>query len=90
LPSRYGLPQDDWVRVELVEADIEIGFRLIEMVEIWPDEAVRLVVEAEGVYERALARIARLQPGVRSNFGPLVGELRRAIDLARQPKRGVA
>jgi len=88
LPSRYGLIQDHWVRVELTEADIEIGFRLIEQVESWPAEAARLVADAEAVYADVLARLARLEPPLRSNFEPLVGELRRAIDLAL-PKPGV-
>ena len=90
MPSRYGLRQDHWVRVELVEADIEIGFRLIELAEVWPEETARLVAEAERVYAEVVERIARLQPGMRSNFAPLVGELRRAIDMVLQARRGAA
>jgi hypothetical protein len=82
LPSHYGLTPDRWVRVEMVEADIEIGFRLIELVESWPAAAGRLVADAEGVYADVLARLARLEPPVRANFEPLVAELRRAIDVA--------
>ena len=74
----------------MVEADIEIGFRLIEMVESCPEEQGRLVADAERAYADVLARAARLQPAVRSNFEPLVAELRRAIDAAGVSKRGVA
>ena len=71
----------------MVEADIEIGFRLIELVDSWPAAGERLVSDAEGVYAEVLARIAGLDPAVRTNFAPLVAELRRAIDGASTKRR---
>ena len=65
-----------------MEADLEIGFCLVDLVESYPAEAARLVANAEEVYADVLARIHRLHAPERSNFEPLVTELRRAIDLA--------
>jgi hypothetical protein len=69
----------------LVEADIEIGFQLVDMLESWPAEESRLAAAIEGVYADVIARVNRLQPSERENFEPLVTELRRAIDLALPP-----
>ena len=68
-----------------MEADIEIGFRLVDLVDSWPAETARLVADAEEVYADVLARLNRLQPAERENFEPLVAELRRAIDIALPP-----
>ena len=88
MPCRYGTAPDHRVSVELVEADIEIGFCLVDLVESCPADAARLVANAEEVYEDALSRITRLEPAERSSFEPLVTELRRAIDLALPPPPG--
>jgi hypothetical protein len=72
----------------LVEADIEIGFSLVDLAESCPADALRLVANAEEVYEDARTRLTRLNDSERSNFEPLVGELRRAIDLALAPPSG--
>jgi hypothetical protein len=71
-----------------VGADIEIGFRPVDLVESCPADAARLVANAEEVYQDALSRLIRLEPAERSNFQPLVTELRRAIGLALQPPSG--
>ena len=68
--------------VELVEADIEIGFQLVDMLEAWPEERCRLAAAVEDVYAGVLARVERLQASERRNFEPLIREFRRAIDLA--------
>jgi hypothetical protein len=68
--------------VELAEADIEIGFRLVDLVESNPSKAARVVAEADEVCEDALSRLNRLKPSERESFGPLLAEVRRAIDLA--------
>ena len=88
MPCRYGTAPDHRVSVELVEADIEIGFCLVDLVESCPAEAARLVANAEEVYEDVVTRLTRLEPSEQSNFEPLVTELRRAIDLALQPPSG--
>ena len=88
MPCRYGTAPDHRVSVELVEADIEIGFCLVDLVESCPADAARLVANAEEVYDDVLARLTRLEPAERSNFQPLVTELRRAIDLALPASAG--
>ena len=82
MPCRYGSTPDHRVRVEMVEADLEIGFSLIDMVETFPGDRTRLVADAEQVYAGIFARLNRFEPAQRENFEPLVRELRRAIDLA--------
>jgi hypothetical protein len=67
-----------------VEADIEIGFCLVDSVEAWPANAHRLVSDAEEVYADAIGRLNRLHPSEREKLQPLITELRRAIDLARR------
>jgi hypothetical protein len=52
----------------LAEADIEIGFCLIDLVESCPAEATRLVANAEEVYADVRARINRLQPSSARTF----------------------
>ena len=81
MPCRYGSTPDHRVRIEMVEADLEIGFSLIDMVETFPGDRARLVADAEEVYTDLLGRLNRFEPGQRENFEPLVKELRRAIDL---------
>ncbi len=85
MPCRYGSTPDHRVRVELVEADFEIGFCLVDMMESFPAETARLLADAEEVYAGILGRLTSLQPAQRENFEPLIGELRRAIDLAAPP-----
>ncbi len=85
MPCRYGSTPDHRVRVELVEADIEIGFCLVDMMESFPTETARLLADAEEVYVGILGRLNSLPPAQRENFEPLIGELRRAIDLAAPP-----
>ena len=85
MPCRYGSTPEHRVLVELVEADIEIGFRLVDVLESWPEETSRLRAAIEDVYAGVLERVNRLQPSERENFEPLVTELRRAINLALPP-----
>lgn len=69
----------------MAEADIEIGFQLVDMLESWHGETSRLVAAIEDVYAAVVARVNRLKLSERENFAPLVAELRRAIDLALPP-----
>jgi hypothetical protein len=85
LPCRYGSTPERRIVVEMVEADIEIGFRLVDVLESWPAEKSRLAAAIEDVYADVLARLDRLQTSERESFGPLVTELRRAINLALPP-----
>jgi hypothetical protein len=78
----------DRIRQELIEADVEQGFSLVDMAE---EEAVlgnyegvsRIVQAAERVLQDIEQRLAPLQDIDAYPFRPLVGELRRAIESAR-------
>ena len=82
MPCRYGTSPDHRVRVELVEADLEIGFSLVDLLESCPEQTARLVSDAEEIYQDVLTRLQRFEAAERQPFEPLVKELRRAIDLA--------
>jgi hypothetical protein len=86
MPCRYGSSPEHRVRVELVEADLEIGFNLVDLGECNPADSIRLLADAEQVYRDILGRLKRLQPSEECKFQPLVTELRRAIDLALLPR----
>ncbi len=82
MPCRYGSSPEHRVRVELVEADLEIGFNLVDLAQCNPSDSPRVLADAERAYNDILARLKRLDPSDDSRFRPLVSELRRAIDLA--------
>ena len=88
MPCRYGTASADRLRVEFVEADSEMGFRLVDLAEVeWKQGHVsgasRLLEDAEGVFEDANHRLQQFGACESAPFVPLVGELRRAINLAR-------
>ena len=82
MPCRYGATPEQRVRIELIEADLEIGFTLVDLAVANPENSLRLLADARKAYEEILTRLNRLEPDEVSKFQPLVGELRRAIDLA--------
>ena len=67
---------------ELVEADFEIGFSLIDLAGETPVHAPRLIADAENVFADILSRLRGMSSSESESFVPLVTELRRAIDLA--------
>lgn len=74
--------------IELVEADCEIGFGLVDIAEMESDFgerelAVRALEDADKVVLDIEQRLVRLAERNRTPFGPLVGELRRQISRAR-------
>lgn len=76
------------IEVEFVEADVEMGFNLVDMAEAEcgrgnPVLASRVLEDAEDVFDDIQRRLQRLDAGNQGCFGPLVGELRREIDLAK-------
>ena len=78
----------DRMDVEFVEADVEIGFNLVDMAERESSVgnlplAARVLHDAEGVFEDIGLRLQRAGPRQRESFEPLVEELRREIDLAK-------
>lgn len=75
------------IPVELVEADFEIAFNLVDMAETEASlgdraRASRAIDDAEEVFRDIETRLLRLGTPGSQPFTPLVGELRREIDLA--------
>jgi hypothetical protein len=83
MPCRYGDSPEHRIAVELVEADLEIGFHLADLARSEPADSPRILSDAEDVYQDILIRVAKLESKDRESLSPLVGELRRALDLAR-------
>src|SRR5262245_16936189 len=78
----------DRIAVDLVEADFEIGFNLVDIVEAeagWGDplRAARVLQDAEDVFVDIEQRLIRLGTDGSQAFAGLTDELRREIDLAR-------
>ena len=90
MPCRYGATPEQRVLVELVEADIEIGFQLVDSLECWPADTSRLAAAIGDVYENVVARVERLPVSEREKFEPLIAELRRAIGRALPPSAAAA
>ena len=87
MPCRYGALPADRLKVEFVEADIEIGFSLVDMAEIeWTQghaaDTSRLLHDADEIFEDVGKRLQRFNADESAHFLPLVGELRRALDIA--------
>ena len=79
----------DRLEVEFVEADVEIGFNLVDMARTELSGgnqplASRVLRDAESVFEDIECRLERAGARNRESFGPLVQELRREIDKARR------
>jgi len=74
--------------VEFVEADVEIGFSLVDMAESESSAgnrllAARVLQDADGVFQDIERRLERAGPRERGPFVPLVEELRRVMDRAK-------
>jgi hypothetical protein len=82
MPCRYGATPEHRIMTELVEADFEIGFSLVDLAAESPVQSARLISDAEDVYRDILARLKALPPAEGESFEPLVVEFRRAIDQA--------
>ena len=83
-----GAPLPDRVGVEFVEANVEIGFHLVDLAENEGKMgnlpvAFRILVDADAVYHDIELRLERSGPRERESFGPLVAELRREIDCVK-------
>jgi hypothetical protein len=93
MPCRYGTDPAQRLRTEFVEADIEVGFHLVDMARLetlggHAGSAARMTREAEAVMRDARERLDRLGPSDQFAFEPLVGELKRAIELANREREG--
>ena len=79
----------DRLQVEFVEADVEIGFNLVDMARTESSAgngplASRVLRNAETVFQDIERRLEHASPHDRQSFGPLIQELRRQIDEARR------
>lgn len=84
-----GAPLRDRMDVEFVEADVEIGFNLVDMAERELSLGNRSVVsrvlqDADNVFHDIERRLERASVRERESFQPLVQELRREIDLVKR------
>ncbi len=80
-----GAPLRDRMDVEFVEADVEIGFKLVDMAGSELDRGnlwlvSRVLADAEEVYRDIESRLERAGERQRDSFQPLVEELRRELD----------
>jgi len=76
------------IEVDLVEADVEIGFNLVDLAEQLSRSDHRSLVprvlsDAGNVLDGIEARLSRLAAPDRSPFGPLIQELSREIEVAK-------
>ena len=83
-----GAPLRDRIVVEFVEADVEIGFHLVDMAESERAQGnlprfSRVLADAEEVFHDIERRLHRTGVRERESLQPLVAELRREIDSAR-------
>jgi hypothetical protein len=78
----------DRIRIKFAEADFEIGFSLVDIAEaesIFGNyaQAARILRDADDVIVDIQQILCRLQIPDRGPFEPLLGELNRAIGLAK-------
>ena len=77
----------DRILVELIEADVEIGFRLVDEAKAYllsghPEFSIRVLQVAEDVVADIQRRLQRLGQSESWPFDPLVNELRDEIAAA--------
>ena len=81
------MPLRDRLEVGFVEADVEIGFNLIDLAGSHagnPTTVARILGDAAGVLNDIDLRLSRLSAAQRASFAPLVAELRRELALRNQ------
>lgn len=93
MPHPLGRPVSDRIAVELVEADTEIGFNLVDMAEAEcvagnSSTASRVLQDAQLVLADIEDRLQRLGDRERGSFEPLIGELRRELAIAKGHNSG--
>jgi hypothetical protein len=81
-------PASERISKELIEADFEIAFSLVDMVHEETEEgdlvsAARALHDADDVFLDIERRLRLIRSLDQESFDPLIGELRRAIALAK-------
>jgi len=78
------MPLRDRVELAFVEADVEIGFNLVDLAGgSDAPAAARILQDADGVLDDIDERLSRLGDSDRASFAPLVAELRRELAALR-------
>lgn len=88
MPYAHDSPMSDRIRVELIEAEVEQVFELVDLAEeeffLRHDESSALILaDAERVFSDIERRLGQVGPAEATPFAGLVGEMRRAIDGVR-------
>lgn len=88
MPQSHRRNASQQVLIQLLEADVEMGFALVdvalkEFLRGNESHSLRALQEAEGVIQDIEQRLSRLRSEESDPFRPLVQELRREIDAAR-------
>lgn len=88
MPNDPGCPVRARIEIEFVEADVEIGFNLVDLARQESkagdvSSVSRILDEADGVLADIDHRLDHLSNAGRASFGPLVAELRREVELAK-------
>ena len=83
------------VEVQFVEADVEIGFNLVDLAGQEFDSGhsstgSRVLHDADAVLDDIERRLSRLDHADRESFGPLIEELRRQVTVAKSRSGGAA
>jgi hypothetical protein len=81
-------PASERISRELIEADFEIAFSLVDMAHEETEEgdlasAGHALHDADDVFLDIERRLRLIKSPVQQSFDPLIGELRRAIALAK-------
>lgn len=88
-----GCPLPSRIAVDLVEADVEIGFNLVDLAreELQSGHssvAERVLQDADDVLHDIDQRLSQLDTANRECFGPLIAELRREVSVAKARRAG--
>ncbi len=88
MPQSHRRNASQQVLIQLLEADVEMGFALVdvalkEFLRGNESHSLRALQEAEGVIQDIEQRLSHLRSEESDPFRPLVQELRREIDAAR-------
>src|SRR4051794_2420549 len=90
MPVGYdpGRPLRNRIEVEFVEADVEIGFNLVDLAgqefqSGHSSVATRVLRDADDVLQDIERRLSRLGNADRECFRPLIEELRREVNVAK-------
>ena len=86
--NNWGFPLRNRIEVEFVEADVEIGFNLVDLAgqEFQSGHsltATRVLHDADAVLHDIDQRLSLLSSADRECFRPLIEELRRELDAAK-------